>query len=118
WTWSVAADEIFGWKTLMTWEFTSETPIRSVFPLSFVFALPMQVVDWMVPGPANPSSSLIYYTLRLVFFLISFVLVDWAVQELVESPKHRRFTLLLLASSYVTWTYQSHTFSNSIETVL
>ncbi|RPA78910.1 hypothetical protein BJ508DRAFT_416264 [Ascobolus immersus RN42] len=114
----VTANEIFGWKTLMTWEFTSDRPIRSVFPLSFAFALPMQVVDWMVPGPANPSSSLIYYTLRLVFFLISFVLVDWAVQELVQYPKHRRFTLLLLASSYVTWTHQSHTFSNSIETVL
>lgn len=51
-------------------------------------------------------------------FLLSFVLEDWAIYELVPSPRHRRATVVLVASSYVTWTYQTHTFSNSLETLL
>jgi phosphatidylinositol glycan class Z len=51
-------------------------------------------------------------------FALSFVFEDWAIHELVQSPRHRRVALLLVASSYATWTYQAHTFSNSIETIL
>jgi GPI mannosyltransferase 4 len=51
-------------------------------------------------------------------FTLSFVLEDWAVQELVNSPRHRQVAMMLTASSYVTWTYQTHTFSNAIETLL
>lgn len=43
---------------------------------------------------------------------------DWAIYELVPSPRHRRAAVVLVASSYVTWTYQTHTFSNSLETLL
>ena len=51
-------------------------------------------------------------------FILSFVLEDWAIYELVRSPQHRRLAVTLVASSYVTWTYQTHTFSNSIETLV
>lgn len=51
-------------------------------------------------------------------FILSFVLEDWAIQELVHSPRQRRVAVLLVASSYVTWTWQTHTFSNSIETLV
>lgn len=51
-------------------------------------------------------------------FILSFVLEDWAIHELVQSPQHRRLAVTLVASSYVTWTYQTHTFSNSIETLV
>ena len=50
-------------------------------------------------------------------FLISFVLGDWAIHELMPSIKERRSAIMLVASSYVTWTLQTHTFSNSIETI-
>jgi phosphatidylinositol glycan class Z len=50
-------------------------------------------------------------------FTLSFVLEDWALHELVQSSAQRRVAILLVASSYVTWTYQTHTFSNSIETL-
>lgn len=67
-------------------------------------------------GAVPPKA--IYYVLRAIMFLLSFVLEDWAIQELVPSPRHRREAVLLVASSYVTWTYQTHTFSNSVETLL
>jgi phosphatidylinositol glycan class Z len=51
-------------------------------------------------------------------FTLSFVLEDWAIQELVTSPRQKRIAVLLTASSYVTWTYQTHTFSNAIETLV
>jgi hypothetical protein len=42
---------------------------------------------------------------------------DWALQDLLATPRQRQHSLLLIASSYVTWTYQTHTFSNSVETI-
>jgi hypothetical protein len=60
----------------------------------------------------------VFWTLRVLMFLISFVLEDWALHELISSPRHRRMAVLLVASSYVTWTYQTHTFSNAVETLV
>ena len=42
---------------------------------------------------------------------------DWAVYRLAGDT-HCCTAVLLYASSYVTWTFQTHTFSNSIEAVL
>ena len=64
------------------------------------------------------SPDAIYYALRMVMFILSFVLEDWAIFELVHSPRHRSVAVALVASSYVTWTLQTHTFSNSLETLL
>jgi len=60
----------------------------------------------------------VYWTLRVLMFTLSFVLEDWALQELVNSPRQRRTAIILMASSYVTWTYQTHTFSNAGETLV
>lgn len=76
--------DIFGWQTLRTWEFTSEMPIRSVFPLSLIFGLPMQILHWIVPK-RDPNPKLIYYTLRVLFFLLSFVFGTSGLLKLVES---------------------------------
>jgi GPI mannosyltransferase 4 len=67
-------------------------------------------------GTVSPAT--IYYVLRAIMFVLSFVLEDWAIYELVASPRHRREAVVLVASAYVTWTYQTHTFSNSVETLL
>lgn len=51
-------------------------------------------------------------------FVLCFVLEDWAIHELVHSPRKRKDAIKLVASSYVTWTFQTHTFSNSVETLV
>lgn len=112
----VIAGDIFGWETTRTWEFNSAKPIRSVFPLWLAYGLPMQLL-YLITGDDAPSPKLVYYTLRILFLVASFVFEDWAMQELVTSPRHRQTALLLVASSYVTWAHQSHTFSNSLETI-
>ncbi|RVX69804.1 hypothetical protein B0A52_06449 [Exophiala mesophila] len=114
------AGHIFPYPSHPTWEWTTSRPIRSVFPLWPFYGLPMTLLKWLwaeeEDGLVDPA--VIYYTLRLVMFVLSFVLEDWAIHELVRSPSHRRSALLLVTSSYVTWTFQTHTFSNSVETLL
>lgn len=73
---------------------------------------------WSEIGQDEVPPQVVYYTLRTLMFILSFVLEDWAIYELVQSPHHRRLAVTLVASSYVTWTYQTHTFSNSIETLV
>ncbi|MCJ1472805.1 alpha 1,2 mannosyltransferase [Lambiella insularis] len=73
---------------------------------------------WTETGKEKVAPKIIYYTLRGVMFILSFVLEDWAIHDLVHSPRQRRIAVLLVSSSYVTWTYQTHTFSNSIETLV
>jgi phosphatidylinositol glycan class Z len=81
----------------------------------------MLLLRWIWIGNGNDGEVapvVVFWTLRVLMFVLSFVLEDWALHELVQSPRHRRVAVLLVASSYVTWTYQMHTFSNSIETLL
>lgn len=81
----------------------------------------MNLVKWFYNETglgSSPPPELIYYILRGGMFVLSFVLEDWAVYELVPTPRYRVPTVVLVASSYVTWTYQTHTFSNSLETLL
>ena len=73
---------------------------------------------WAEIGDKDIPSYVLYYVLRGLMFTLSFVLEDWALHELSKSPRHYRLTVVLVASSYVTWTYQTHTFSNSVETIV
>ena len=81
----------------------------------------MLLLRWLWIGNGKDGEIppiVVFWTLRVLMFITNFVLLDWAIYELVQSPRHRRVAVLLLASSYVTWTYQAHTFSNSIETLV
>ena len=114
------AVEVFGWDATATWEFTSENPIRSFFPLWMAYGFPLTVLKWVWEGLGYGSvpPMVAFYTLRTLMFILSFVLEDWAIHELIPSPRERTRAIALVASSYVTWTFQTHTFSNSIETLL
>ncbi|KAK5086223.1 alpha 1,2 mannosyltransferase [Exophiala xenobiotica] len=116
----VIAGEVFGYRNVRTWEWTVAKPIRSVFPLWPVYGLPMALLKalWSREGDGVVSATTIYYTLRMAMFALCFVLEDWAIHELVPSRRKRKNAVTLVASSYVTWTFQTHTFSNSVETLL
>jgi phosphatidylinositol glycan class Z len=81
----------------------------------------MLLLRWVWGNGENQGEvapEVVFWTLRVLMFVLSFVLEDWAIHELVPSPRHRRLAMLLVSSSYVTWTFQTHTFSNSVETLL
>jgi phosphatidylinositol glycan class Z len=110
---------VFSYPVHETWEFTSDKPIRSTFPLWLAYGWPMYILRWLWEGFGyDVSPSVVYWTLRVLMLTLSVVMQDWAVHELVESPRARSIAVPLVASSYVTWTFQTHTFSNSIETLL
>lgn len=104
----------------MTWEFTEQAPIRSFFPLWLAYGFPLTILKWVWEGLGYGAVKpmLAFYTVRSLMFILSFVLEDWALHELIVSPRERTRAIALVASSYVTWTFQMHTFSNSIETLL
>ena len=110
--------EIFNYPVRRTWEFTSDHPIRSVFPLWPVYGLPMLLLRWLWGSDGEVPPIAVFWALRVLMFIVGFVLEDWAIHELVQPQRQRRIAVLLVASSYVTWTYQTHTFSNSIETLV
>jgi phosphatidylinositol glycan class Z len=80
----------------------------------------MYILRWLWEGFGyDVSPSVVYWTLRVLMLSLSVVMEDWAIQELVPYPRARqRVAVKLVASSYVTWTFQTHTFSNSLETLL
>ncbi|KAF2715083.1 glycosyltransferase family 22 protein [Pleomassaria siparia CBS 279.74] len=116
----VIAGRVFSHPVHETWEFTSANPIRSTFPLWLAYGWPMYLLRWLWEGfgYTEVAPSVVYWTLRVLMLTLSVVLEDWAIQELVQSPRARRVAVPLIASSYVTWTFQTHTFSNSLETLL
>lgn len=126
------ADHYFGWATKKSWEFLSTAPARSYFVSWIVYGIPMFFIDMLFSTPqgskenhnnllnsVNSISPLtVLWGLRLTFTLGNWVLSDMALERLTKSRKHRRIGIFFYATSYVSWTYQSHTFSNSVETVV
>jgi len=116
----VRSGRVFSFPVHQTWEFTSDSPIRSVFPLWPIYGWPMTITQWLFEGvgyaPVKPA--IIFWIIRTVMFMFSFVFEDWAIHELISNSHQRRQALLLVASSYVTLTWQTHTFSNAVETVM
>ena len=88
--------QIFSYPVRHTWEFTADNPIRSVFPLWPVYGLPMLLLRWLWIGNGNDGEippNAVFWTLRVLMFIISFVLEDWAIHELVQKPRNRRLEL-------------------------
>lgn len=111
------ADVVFGWATKKSWEFSGEAPARSYFVAWTIYGLPMTFIQTMF-GATKVNPTLVLYSLRLLFNLGSWILSDMALDRLTMSKNHKFAALFFYSTSYVSWTYQSHTFSNSVETVL
>ncbi|KAE8842296.1 hypothetical protein PTNB73_00351 [Pyrenophora teres f. teres] len=99
----VIAGRVFSYPVHETWEFTSHHPIRSTFPLWLAYGWPMYILRWLWEGNGHDvSPSLVYWTLRILMLALSVVLEDWAIHDLVASPRARRVAVKrsgILASS-------------------
>lgn len=58
------------------------------------------------------------YIARIQLVISYIFIANWCTRILTNSKQDGTKALFFIYSSYVTWTYQSHTFSNSIETQL
>lgn len=111
-----ALGNLFNWAHETTWEFSGSSPIRSYVPLWLLYTCPLSILDFLWKGNLSPREA--YWFIRAGHALAFWILGDMALDRLSDSKKSRTKTLYLVGCSYVTWTYQSHTFSNSIETLL
>lgn len=95
------------------WEFTTDHIARSSVPL-YIFYYPLVTLGtWL-----NLSPFVIYLLVKLEFCLISWQTIEWCLYRILPI-KHERVKASFFANTaYVTLVYQSHTFSNSIETCL
>lgn len=64
----------------------------------------------------NPLALL--YIIRIQFAISYIFIAQWSTRIITKSKQEGSKTIFFIFSSYVTWTYQTHTFSNSIETQL
>jgi phosphatidylinositol glycan class Z len=113
-----AADRSLQCRTFLPWELTRSQPIRSMFFPVLLAQTLFSLVKYITP---NPSGYVLLVLPRLVMTILSFV-CDWSLHVIMKtlgrSDRQNFYSKLSLASSYVFLTYMTHTFSNSIETIL
>ncbi|KAL3236727.1 glycosylphosphatidylinositol-alpha 1,2 mannosyltransferase [Nakaseomyces bracarensis] len=112
-TLEVLMQEYYGIRGVRAWEFSTDSPARSLAVL-FLYYGPLFRFITDVLRLSDPIHILravrIYNT---VLFLLA---INYTLLRLVK--KSRKDVFLLVVSSYITWTYQSHSFTNSMETIL
>lgn len=111
----VLTNKIFSFTTTTPWEFSSDTPARSFGPL-YLFYAPLLYSIKLVGYELSPLQ--IWYMARLQNVLIGWVITDMCIYRLLPTKPERIKGLFYTLTSYITLVYQSHCFSNSIETWL
>lgn len=115
-TLEILAQRFYGIVGTIAWEFDSANPARSLVPL-YMFYGPVMVMLRLF-DVQNPF--VILQVIRLQNILAYAIVLYWYLRGL-KSNRHkttifRQFIFNL--SSYVACTYQAHSFSNSLETLI
>lgn len=97
----------------LTWEFTSSDPVRSYAPL-LAFYWPVMAISRFF----HLSIIQTWYLARLQIMVCSWVAVDWCLYKMLPIKQERIKTIFFFSTSYACLVYQSHLFSNSLETIL
>ena len=110
---------MFDTEVTRTWEFNSTFPLRSVVIPKLAFSPIFNLIKYFSDaGFITISGWMIISSTRFVMAVLS-LWIDFCVFKVLKFMKGDYSKgLLLVASSYVTLTYQCHTFTNSFETLL
>ncbi len=111
------AGDVFDTKVLLVWEFNQSFPLRNIF-FPQLISRPVFTLIKEINLSNNPMALLVGP--RLVVTLLSFI-CDYSLYRLCQYSKRSASSMssmIVMSSSYLTLTYLTHTFSNSIETVL
>ncbi|ANZ76438.1 BA75_03628T0 [Komagataella pastoris] len=109
----VLCNYILGYSTNLPWEFTPETPSRSFGPLLLVYGPSIIAGKWLSLPPLS-----IYFICKLKLCLLTELVTHWCLYKLMPTKKEKIKAVYLNSLSYITLVYQSHTFSNSVETLV
>ncbi|CCH43681.1 GPI mannosyltransferase 4 [Wickerhamomyces ciferrii] len=106
------SDHFYGYSTNIPWEFQG-APSRSLSILYLVYG----PLFWLNKFIGFNSLALLYIA-RLQLILSYICIAEWSSRFLTSSKQEGTKSIFFIFSSYITWVYQSHTFSNSLETQL
>lgn len=106
------SNKVFGYASDIPWEF-QDPPSRSLSVL-YLFYFP---VFW-ISRKFELSPYVTYSLSKLQFCIIQWIVVDWCLYRIMPIKQERVKAILYTSINYVSLVYQSHTFSNSIETWL
>ncbi|KAK6464479.1 GPI mannosyltransferase 4 [Scheffersomyces coipomensis] len=111
----VLTNKILGFSTTIPWEFTSDSPARSLGPL-YLFYGPLLYFIKLTSLQFTPLQ--IWYLIRLQNVIIGWLITDFCLHRLLPTKPERVKAIFFTSTSYITLVYQSHLFSNSLETYL
>lgn len=103
---------VLGYNVVIPWEFTSDQPARSYASL-----LPYYPV-FVCGSKLGLLPLQIWYCCRLVLMILSWMVTDFCIFRMLPNKQERIKAIFFTLTSFITLVYQSHTFSNSLETVL
>lgn len=108
--------DILKLKNFKTWEFTTLRPIRCIF-FPILLSLPFYFIEKYAKIIISPYSLVVIP--RFIFTLVSFV-SDFILYKLclIENRSDYKWPLIAYSSSYLSLCYMTHTFTNSLETLL
>lgn len=109
----VLSGRLFLLASNQPWEFNLLEPARSFAPLFAFYYIPLKIAQWLTLLPLQT-----WYLVRLVFMMVSWVITDWCLYKMLPTKQERVKAIYFVLTSFISLVYQSHTFSNSIETVL
>ena len=110
----ILAHKFGGIKGTIPWEFQGEYPARSFVPL-YLFYGPLYFILFKILNIQNPT--IILTMVRLQNYMSYIIISKWFLKEFC-TPKKIFSVEFLISTSYITSTIQSHSFSNSIETLI
>ena len=108
---------ITGWtniKGTTAWEFLPENAARSLTILRLYYS-PML---WLNDHIFHVSPIGLLYLYRLQNYIIYTFVVIIFLEFCEVSVTHKTKAKFFIRTSYITWVFQSHTFSNSLETIV
>lgn len=109
----VLLSRFFGFSTNIPWEFSSVDPARSYVPLLVTYYPVLKVAELFQLLPIQS-----YFIARLALMVLSWIVIDMCLYKMLPTKQERIKAIYFTLTSYITHVYQSHTFSNSIETIL
>ncbi|SCV04486.1 LAME_0H18822g1_1 [Lachancea meyersii CBS 8951] len=109
----ILAHLFYGSAATVPWEFAARNAARSFGPLYVAYG-PLFYLYRRLGSPA-PGLALLYLV-RLQNYIVYTCVYMLALQFLLRSKLDRAKATFYISTSYVTWTYQTHSFSNSLET--
>ena len=111
--------DTFNTSVVKTWEFTAEKPLRSIVLPKLLFSPAFLLLRQMSSyTPLEITGYTVLLASRLVILALS-CWIDWCLYQLCRlTGTPHKTAAILFAGSYVTLTFQCHSFSNSLETVM